>query len=150
AGGSVPVEFDNTKNGLSDFILAKLQSFVKNDFQEFNSRPYQGFSVIALENLYDFADEGRVQRGAQIVLDYLSAKFATSSNGLRRLAPFRRRRVSLANRDFFRSVPGTDIMRDKELDRFLVTTGYTVVPCPGETTCSVEANENMLFAATTS
>ena len=88
--GKYLAQFDNSKNGFNEWILKRLQRFVQNDFYEYNSKPYQAYSVQALENLYNHAGDSKVKLGAQIVLDYLSAKFATQSNDLRRLAPFRR------------------------------------------------------------
>src|SRR5262245_39239201 len=115
AGSAVAAAFDNARNGMNDFMLSHLQKFLKNDFQEFNARRYQGLSIMAIENLFDFADDARVHRAAGILLDYLSAKFAVSSNGLRRIAPFRRKIESAAQTDFFRSAPQKDVMRDREI-----------------------------------
>src|SRR5262249_44148977 len=100
-GWQTPYNLDNVINGLPDVILKMLQAPLKQDFSEFNARPYQAFSVMAIENLYDFADDGNVRTGAQLVLDYLSAKFAVSSNGLRRAAPFRRLQKNWDGTDFF-------------------------------------------------
>src|SRR4029077_20728298 len=88
--GQYDSAFDNGANGMTDWLLSLLQDFLKSDFDEYNSRPYQGFSVMALENLYDFSEDVRVKEAAHLVLDYLSAKFAISSSGLRRSLPFRR------------------------------------------------------------
>ncbi len=90
--------YDNMRNGDSegspnttDWILDALQGFLKDDFLEYNARPYQDFDMSALLNLATYAYDDRVRIGARMVLDYLSAKEAVSSSDLRRAPPFRRR-----------------------------------------------------------
>jgi hypothetical protein len=83
--------FDNSVNKLEDWMLTELQGFLKRDFHEYNARPYARLSVMALRNLADYAESPAVKEEARMVLDYLAAKFAVSSSGLRRSAPFRRR-----------------------------------------------------------
>ncbi|HXH74112.1 MAG TPA: hypothetical protein VNJ08_04060 [Bacteriovoracaceae bacterium] len=82
--------FDNEKNGFNAWLLKHLQQFVKKDFEEYNSRPYQGHSVMPIMNLVSYAKDERVKLAATMVLDYLSAKFATQSSRLRRSAPISR------------------------------------------------------------
>jgi hypothetical protein len=110
-GVKQPKDIDNDANGMTDWWLERLQLLMKHDFYEFSSRPYSELSLMAIRNLYDFAvipqvgvcshNKGSpppapfarrcdVRRAARNVLDYTAAKFATSSNGLRRAAPFRR------------------------------------------------------------
>jgi hypothetical protein len=84
--------YDNKVNGMREWMLDYLQRLLRDDFIEYNSRPYQDYSMAALQTLYDLADDKDVQRAAQMVLDYSSAKFAVSSRGLRRNIPFRRLR----------------------------------------------------------
>ncbi len=88
--GQMSAAFDNTANGLEEWLLTHLQGFLRHDFREFNSKPYQRYSMAALQNLYDFAWDDRVRLAARVVLDYVSGKAAVSSNGLRRAVPFRR------------------------------------------------------------
>lgn len=80
----------NRANGFDDWMLRHLSRFLRGHFEEYNARPYQGYTVEALSNLHSFADSEPVALGAQLVLDYLSAVFAVQSNGLRRHGPFRR------------------------------------------------------------
>lgn len=82
--------FDNNANGMTDFLLDRLQGFLKNDFKEFNARPYARYSLTAVQNLYDYARDPRVKTAAQLVLDYVSAKYAVSASESRRDSPFRR------------------------------------------------------------
>lgn len=88
--GAGHVEFDNQTNGMKEYILKKLQQFLRNDFKEYNARPYQRYSISSIQNLYDYSEDPEVKTAAQMVLDYVAAKFAVSSNRLRRAAPFRR------------------------------------------------------------
>jgi hypothetical protein len=107
-GQTVPAEYDNDSNGMTDWVLEGLRLFVVEDFYEFNSRPYAPLIIDALQNLSEFASFGEfcqqvpppgtppmsrkcdVARAARNVLDMQAAKFAISSSGLRRAAPFRR------------------------------------------------------------
>jgi hypothetical protein len=85
-------QYDNQMNGMEEWMLRHLQVFLQHDFWEFNSKPYQRYSMAALQNLYDFAWDHRVNTAARMVLDYVSAKTAVSSHGLRRAVPVRRLR----------------------------------------------------------
>ena len=113
----VPEEYDNQANGMNEFILRYLQEVLLDDFHEYNSRPYQYLSVLAIHNLFEFAEDVKVKKAAQIVLDYLAGKFAISSNGLRRSVPFRRQPQ---NKHF---TPLFGHNSDTELWRFIVLSG---------------------------
>jgi len=54
-------------------------------------KPYQEETRHALLNLCSYAYDAEVRLGARMVLDYISAHIAVSSNDLRRMVPFRRR-----------------------------------------------------------
>jgi hypothetical protein len=82
--------YDNYANDLGDWLLRYLQDIARHDFLEFNSRNYQRYSMHALLNLVEFARQPRIQAAARILLDYTTTKFAVSSDGLRRVGPFRR------------------------------------------------------------
>ena len=69
-----------------------VQRLAKHDFLEFNSRPYARLSLHAILNLHEFAQDEELRTAAQIVLDYVTVKFAVSSNRWRRVGPFRRLR----------------------------------------------------------
>lgn len=85
------VAYDNRLNGFNDWFVNHLSAFTRQDFDEYNSRPYQAYSVRAIQNLFEYADDPRVKTSAQIVLDYQAARFALQSQDLRRSVPFRRR-----------------------------------------------------------
>ncbi len=90
--GQENVAYDNEKNGFNAWLMNHLSQFLRTDFDEVNSRPYQGFTLIALANLYSYARDPKIKLTAQMILDYLSAKSAIQSNGLRRYMPFRRQK----------------------------------------------------------
>lgn len=92
APGADDPRFDNGSNGLAAWLLGRLQKVLQNDFSEYNARPYQCYSTMAVQNLFDYADDESVRTAAHAVLDYIAAKFAVSSSGLRRAVPFRRRK----------------------------------------------------------
>ncbi|HEX5660569.1 MAG TPA: hypothetical protein VFX59_25425 [Polyangiales bacterium] len=81
---------DNARNGNDGWMMRHLGTFLRGHFEEYNARPYQGYTVDALTNLHSFAEAPGVARAAGMVLDYLSAVFAVQSNGLRRHGPLRR------------------------------------------------------------
>jgi hypothetical protein len=83
--------YDNAKNGMRAVILRMLHGILTSDFMEYNSKPYQRYSLNALENLLDFAEDPVVATTARMVLDWAAAKFAVSSSMLRRSSPYRRK-----------------------------------------------------------
>jgi hypothetical protein len=68
-----------------------LRNELRNDFAEYNAKNYQEETRHALLNLCSYAYDAEVRLGARMVLDYISAHIAVSSNDLRRMVPFRRR-----------------------------------------------------------
>jgi hypothetical protein len=88
--GDTSVSHDNARSGFDAWMMRHLGGFLRGHFEEYNARPYQGYTVDALTNLHSHAEAPGVARSAGMVLDYLSAVFAVQSNGLRRHGPFRR------------------------------------------------------------
>ena len=79
--------------GVRDWLMQRLQDIARNDFQEYNSRPYSRYSLNAILNLHDFASthgDKDLATAALIVLDLAEAKFAATSNRGRRIVSFRR------------------------------------------------------------
>lgn len=118
-----------------DWLIRRLQDIARNDFQEYNARPYTRYSLNSILNLYDFAKELRdpdnpdfqgdteLASAAGIVLDLSEAKFAATSNRGRRIVPFRR----LSDQDgdegryLYESVAGAD----HEIARAMLLSGQT-------------------------
>lgn len=87
---------DNRRNdgdGPSCFnlLLSLLRNILRGDFSEYNAKSYQSETRWALLNLCTYSYDHEVRLGARMVLDYISAHIAVSTNDLRRLVPFRRR-----------------------------------------------------------
>ena len=75
---------------VKSWLLNRFQKIARNEFLEYNARPYHGISLTALRNLADFSTDADVRTGAQMLIEFSAAKFAVGSNSGRRLAPFRR------------------------------------------------------------
>ena len=92
---------DNRRNGGDDIhscfslLLYLLRNMLRGDFSEYNAKGYQSETRWALLNLCTYAYDHEVRLGARMVLDYISAHMAVSTNNLRRLVPFRRRLTEL-------------------------------------------------------
>lgn len=98
------LKYDNRRNGMdwvdgewkrvgpdcTGLLLILLGWMLRNDFSEYNAKPYQRYTRLALLNLCSYAYDHEVRLAARMVLDYISAHVAVSSNDLRRLVPFRR------------------------------------------------------------
>lgn len=88
--------YDNRRNGgenrpsCTSLLLTLLRRVLAADFSEYNAKPYLSETRRALLNLCTFAYDHEVRLAARMVLDYVSARIAISSNDLRRLVPFRR------------------------------------------------------------
>lgn len=90
ASGTGDRKYDNTVNGNTEWMLRHLAGFLSHHFEEYNSKPYQAFTVKALEVLYAYSEDARVTLAAQMVLEHLAGFMAMQSRGLRRHVPFRR------------------------------------------------------------
>lgn len=77
------------------WLLQRLAAIARDEFSEYNARPYQRYSLAALRNLHDFARDETLITAAQNVLDLAAIKFAIGSSQGRRLVPFRRKMESL-------------------------------------------------------
>ena len=84
-------EYDNRSNGLKTWWLSRLQGYLRRDFIEYNARPYQEYTMRGLQNLASFSADRDVRTAAIMVMEYVSAKLAVSSNDLRRSVPYRRK-----------------------------------------------------------
>ena len=89
-------DVDDAQGDNREWLLKRLRRILREDFIEFNARPYQRESISAIQNLYDFGEDKDVRTGARLVLEYAFTKFAAGSNQGRRLVPFRRRMEMVA------------------------------------------------------
>ena len=87
---------DNRRNGsdgapsCTELMLILLRNILRDDFSEYNAKPYQTETRSALLNLCSYSYDHEVRLAARMVLDHISAHIAVSSNDLRRMVPFRR------------------------------------------------------------
>jgi hypothetical protein len=98
----------------TELVLTLLQRMLRGDFSEYNAKPYQTETRMALLNLCTYAYDHEVRLAARMVLDYISAHIAVSSNDLRRMVPFRRRNEFPKNRTL--DAPSTGFMNVGLLD----------------------------------
>jgi hypothetical protein len=111
-------QYDNVSNGMRDYWLRQLQQVLQTDFIEYNSRPYQSYTMRAIQNLYSFSTDPQVKTAAEMVLNYISAKLAVSSSDNRRVVPYRRKKE--ANKPEL-----LGYQSDPQLGRLLVLGGST-------------------------
>ena len=78
---------------MKQYWLNRLQNFLKTDFIEYNARPYQDYTMHSLQNLHGFSSDADIRTSAGMVLNYVYAKLAVSSNDNRRSVPFRRKKA---------------------------------------------------------
>ncbi|WP_165401316.1 Ig-like domain-containing protein [Herbihabitans rhizosphaerae] len=81
---------DNRTNGVLGYIEDFTNGVMKDDFLEYNARPYGRFQMYGLLNLYEFAENPAVRTAAKRVLDFLALKHAAESRDNRRITPYRR------------------------------------------------------------
>jgi Jacalin-like lectin domain len=84
-------QYNNTANGNTEWLLRHLSTFVKDYFYEYNSKPYQLYTVKALTVLHAFATDRSVVMTTEILLDIITAYSAIQMNALRRFVPYRRK-----------------------------------------------------------
>ena len=87
--GHLEPVYDNVKNGLESWLLKLLTKLRLEGLYEFNSIPYEGYTLTALLNLEAFGAP-EVQTAARSLLDHLNWKYAIGSFRFRRFPPFRR------------------------------------------------------------
>jgi hypothetical protein len=125
--------YDNSHNGMDIVMLQLMNHLLNDDFIEYNARSYQDYSITAIQNLYSYAYNGSVKLAAQMLLDYVSAKVAVSSNDARRNVTYRRRASSY----------GTDMLSQKadpQVPRILELAGDTDILSAGPGPRSVDAS----------
>ena len=83
-------EYNNTDNVNTNWLLQYISKLVQDYFYEYNSRPYQMYTVKALSVLHSYARDERIVLATEILLDVLTAYSAIQMNSLRRFVPYRR------------------------------------------------------------
>jgi hypothetical protein len=75
---------------LKKWLLDYMGLIMRHDFAEYNARPYQRYSLVALLNLAVFAEDPEVRDGARMVLEFTLSKFAVGNREGVRVVPYRR------------------------------------------------------------
>ena len=157
-------EIIEMQQGVREWLLKDLQRIAKNDFDEYNARPYTSYSLEGILNLYDFADDGSedgdraIRDAARIVLDLSEAKFAAGSSRGRRIAPYRRRtendgaennppgKPNQFPRDLYQVIAGAD----HEVSKAIILSGQTqlleMLPDPSQPASRVGADIGLDFS----
>ncbi|MCU1266825.1 MAG: hypothetical protein JWM21_3143 [Acidobacteria bacterium] len=139
-------EVRDDQAGVRDWLMQRLQDIARNDFQEYNARPYSRYSLNAILNLHDFAavhGDKDLALAARIVLDLAEAKFAATSNRGRRIVPFRRLSDDDGDENSYlhESLSGAD----HELARAMLLSGQTQTLDKNRTIMDGQGKEVLLF-----
>jgi len=94
--GSVLPTHNNVTNGLEAWLLNLIEELHTAGLYEFNSIPYEGYTLIALLNLEAFGSE-TLRSAARGLIDELNWKYAIGSLNYRRFPPFRRQYAHAAD-----------------------------------------------------
>ena len=91
AHGETGTEYNNLENGLEEFLLDNLEELNTTGQYEFNSKPYEAYTITALLILHSYAASETLQSKAKQVLDSWAWEYTQTSSDFRKSAPFRRR-----------------------------------------------------------
>ena len=108
--GDTSAAFNNQKNGMESWMLNHLDEKFKTGFYEFNSDPYSGYSVTALNTLFSFTHSDTVRNATVKLLNELMYEFSLSSINQSRYPPYRRQ-PHRAPRPSFEGDPVSSIAR---------------------------------------
>ncbi|MEP6885989.1 MAG: hypothetical protein ABJC66_14680, partial [Gammaproteobacteria bacterium] len=123
-------KYQGWQAGVRSWLLDRLNRIAKEDFLEYNAKPYGELSIDAITNLYDFAQDPAIATASRIVLDLSEAKFAAGSNRGRRIVPYRRK-VEYEDVSDGYSLYNCFARADNEIGRSFVLSGQTqLVPVP--------------------
>jgi hypothetical protein len=88
--GHPKAKYDNTKNGLEEWLLEFMQEIIDEGVYEFHSKPYLGYTFSGLVNLQAFPLSDELRARTRHVMDMINYQCALGSFQGRRVAPFRR------------------------------------------------------------
>lgn len=107
--------FNNVQNGNKQWMLDHFAKLARDHFYEYNSKPYQRYTIDALNVLFSYAEDTEIRTAAKNLLDIVSAWSAVQSNNMRRFVPFRRQPPYRLNAD--------GLSGNSEVDRLAVLVG---------------------------
>jgi hypothetical protein len=83
--------YNNDANGNTNKLLYLLSTFMNQEqFYEYNSKPYQGSTVVAINLLHTYTNNQQIKIATQNLLDMITVYNTVQSDHLRRFVPFRR------------------------------------------------------------
>lgn len=94
-------EFDNTQNGMTDFLIEHLLEMKKTGFYEFNSNPYISYTFEALHILHMHSKDQEIKQVCKEVMDAENYAYALGSFELKKYSPFRRRMTRVTTTSLF-------------------------------------------------
>lgn len=118
---------ESEQKEVEDWLLEKMRRIVQYDFEEYNARPYQRYSLNSILNLYDFATDSKIREAAKAVLEMADAKFAAGSNRGRRFSPLQRLAecdgTGEKEKQEARKLYNLAACNDHQISRFMALTG---------------------------
>lgn len=92
AGEQADPTYNNATNGLETWFSGYLDGINTNDFAEYNSMPYQEYTLQALLTLQAYAASSTIANKARYLVDQVALQYALGGLHLERCAPYNRRR----------------------------------------------------------
>ena len=89
--GSTNGRYNNLENGLEDFLLHNLKELQITGQYEFNSKPYEGYTISALLILQSYCSSEKLKAKATETLNNICWEYMLTSSDFRKSSPFRRR-----------------------------------------------------------
>ncbi|MCF8278281.1 MAG: hypothetical protein K9J17_16255 [Flavobacteriales bacterium] len=89
--GNTDERFNNRVNGMEQFLLDNLEELQQTGQYEFNSKPYEGYTISALLVLHAYAHSAEMKEKVAQTLDNMVWEYLQTSDGFRKNSPFRRR-----------------------------------------------------------
>ncbi len=89
--GETDAKYSNSENGLEQFLLDNLDELQLTGQFEFNSKPYEGYTISALLILQSYATSSAMKEKVTKTLDNICWEYMQTSYHFRKSAPFRRR-----------------------------------------------------------
>ena len=89
--GYSDLKFNNIENGLEEFLLENLEELQLTGQYEFNSKPYEGYTISALLILQSYCTSKPLKEKATETLNQMCWEYMLTSSDFRKSSPFRRR-----------------------------------------------------------
>lgn len=89
--GTTQDKYNNLENGLEEFLLHNLEELQITGQYEFNSKPYEGYTISALLILQSYCGSEKLKAKATETLNNICWEYMLTSSGFRKSSPFRRR-----------------------------------------------------------